>query len=131
MTKWILAAILFGLFAITFAIGALSSASAVHDHGVQFLTSPTRRGGFTTADRTASMAFAAFISGLGCLGSVWAGARAHNRVEDVDEDDAGKELDSPAWTCPHCHEQNPGNFQECWKCQKFRSATKPELRGHL
>lgn len=24
------------------------------------------------------------------------------------------------WICPHCHEENPGNFEECWKCLKFR-----------
>jgi hypothetical protein len=33
------------------------------------------------------------------------------------EDDAG-----PSWTCPHCHEENPGNFEECWKCQRNRPA---------
>ena len=33
------------------------------------------------------------------------------------KDDVG-----PPWTCPHCHEENPGNFEECWKCQKFRPA---------
>ena len=26
----------------------------------------------------------------------------------------------PSWTCPHCHEINPGNFEECWKCQRNR-----------
>jgi hypothetical protein len=31
------------------------------------------------------------------------------------KDDAG-----PSWTCPHCHETNPGNFEECWKCLKDR-----------
>jgi len=28
----------------------------------------------------------------------------------------------PSWNCPHCHEDNPGNFEECWKCLKFRPA---------
>jgi hypothetical protein len=32
------------------------------------------------------------------------------------EDDAG-----PSWTCPQCHEDNPGNFEECWKCQRMRA----------
>ena len=26
------------------------------------------------------------------------------------------------WTCPHCHEENPANFNECWKCQRIRQA---------
>jgi hypothetical protein len=30
----------------------------------------------------------------------------------------------PSWICPHCHEDNPENFEECWKCLKFRPATK-------
>ena len=35
MTKWIVAAIAFGIFAAMFVLGALSSASSVYDHGVQ------------------------------------------------------------------------------------------------
>jgi hypothetical protein len=31
----------------------------------------------------------------------------------------------PAWTCDHCHEENPGNFYECWKCQRMRSPKSP------
>ena len=29
---------------------------------------------------------------------------------------------APSWICPHCHESNPGNFEECWKCLKTRPA---------
>jgi hypothetical protein len=32
------------------------------------------------------------------------------------------ENSGPSWICPHCHEENPGNFDECWKCLKFRPA---------
>jgi hypothetical protein len=28
--------------------------------------------------------------------------------------------DRPAWVCVKCHEENPGNFNECWKCMKLR-----------
>jgi hypothetical protein len=28
----------------------------------------------------------------------------------------------PSWICPHCHEENPGNFEECWKCLRSRLA---------
>jgi hypothetical protein len=120
MTKWIVAAIVFGFFASMFVIGALQSTSAVHEHGVQFITGRSRRSGNTTADRTGTMAFAAFICGLGCLGSVLAAARLGKRVENGGDDDSSKELDSGAWTCPHCHEKNPRNFGECWKCLKNR-----------
>jgi hypothetical protein len=27
----------------------------------------------------------------------------------------------PEWTCANCGEQNPGNFDECWKCQTCRA----------
>jgi len=26
----------------------------------------------------------------------------------------------PVWVCPECGEENPGNFEECWKCQTWR-----------
>jgi hypothetical protein len=25
------------------------------------------------------------------------------------------------WICPNCHESNPGNFNECWKCMRVRA----------
>jgi hypothetical protein len=28
----------------------------------------------------------------------------------------------PGWTCGKCHEENPGNFDICWKCQAERPA---------
>jgi hypothetical protein len=30
------------------------------------------------------------------------------------------DLDKPAWTCAKCREENPGNFDICWKCQAAR-----------
>ena len=30
------------------------------------------------------------------------------------------EENGPAWTCANCGEENPGNFDECWKCQTWR-----------
>jgi hypothetical protein len=31
-----------------------------------------------------------------------------------------KDQPEPSWICPNCHEENPGNFEECWKCQRNR-----------
>jgi hypothetical protein len=28
--------------------------------------------------------------------------------------------DTGSWICPHCHEENPENFNECWKCLRMR-----------
>ena len=30
------------------------------------------------------------------------------------------EANRPVWTCAKCGEENPGNFDECWKCQTWR-----------
>jgi hypothetical protein len=35
---------------------------------------------------------------------------------ELESPDVGK----PAWTCTQCHEENPGNFVICWKCQASR-----------
>ncbi|HEX3912722.1 MAG TPA: hypothetical protein VHW71_04380 [Steroidobacteraceae bacterium] len=29
----------------------------------------------------------------------------------------------PVWICPKCGAENPGNFDECWKCQTWRMGT--------
>ena len=40
-----------------------------------------------------------------------------------DSDGQESENDSgPAWICPACREENPGNFGECWKCQRVRES---------
>jgi len=40
------------------------------------------------------------------------------REERVDASDPDP---GPPWTCSACHEENPGNFEECWKCQRLRA----------
>jgi hypothetical protein len=30
----------------------------------------------------------------------------------------------PSWICPKCQAENPGNFDECWKCQTWRTDEK-------
>jgi hypothetical protein len=35
---------------------------------------------------------------------------------EMESPDTGK----PAWKCASCGEENPGNFDVCWKCQKER-----------
>lgn len=34
------------------------------------------------------------------------------------------EDERPSWNCPKCGEENPGNFNECWKCQTARSISR-------
>jgi len=61
---------------------------------------------------------AAFLVGAitlfpGLTGSVrrWRDARWPPAVEKAP---------GPTWICEQCHEENPGNFEECWKCQRIR-----------
>jgi hypothetical protein len=35
---------------------------------------------------------------------------------ELESPDVGK----PAWTCVKCREENPGNFDICWKCQSVQ-----------
>jgi hypothetical protein len=37
---------------------------------------------------------------------------------ELESPDVGK----PAWACAKCREENPGNFDICWKCQTVRPA---------
>ena len=32
------------------------------------------------------------------------------------------DMGKPAWNCASCGEENPGNFEVCWKCQAARAA---------
>jgi hypothetical protein len=34
----------------------------------------------------------------------------------------GADDSGPTWICPACREENPGNFGECWKCQRLRQS---------
>jgi hypothetical protein len=52
-------------------------------------------------------------------------AREIDEATTVDADaEAGPNAGSP-WKCPACGEENPGNFYECWKCQKWRPGVAP------
>jgi hypothetical protein len=85
----------------------------------------TRRG-VTTADPMIVLCYMTVIFDAAFLASfitLFPGAGAwFKRKKDglwplVAEKDPG-----PPWICAHCHEENPGNFGECWKCQKIRPA---------
>jgi hypothetical protein len=118
MTRWAIAALVFGLLSASFVVGCVSSLNSVDRVGAQFLASPSVRYGFTTVDRAGAMGFAAFISGLGCIGSIMAVRRARSDLRRVRD----PVVDPSAWKCAGCGEENPGNFGECWKCQRVRAS---------
>lgn len=61
-------------------------------------------------------------------------AKAQGQTDDSDEDfdgtsDAEAPVTGPVWKCPACGEENPGNFQVCWKCEKEKEGAVASLRG--
>ncbi len=52
--------------------------------------------------------------------------RDARELEEVLTKEPDRELDATAaasWKCLSCGEDNPGNFNECWKCQTIRPDT--------
>jgi hypothetical protein len=45
-------------------------------------------------------------------------AQFFKEQREMESPDLGK----PVWTCTSCGEENPGNFDICWKCQTVRPA---------
>ena len=118
--KWFFAAIVFAILAVSFGVASIADWHLVHNAGSQFLSSQSGRRGFTTFDQTYLMAGAALLCGIACLGSVVAIFTTRGdevaRAEKAGPDDFGGDR----WICSNCHEANPGNFEECWKCQRNR-----------
>jgi hypothetical protein len=108
--KWIFAAVFFGnptaMYCIVFSIGWDDHAAAV-----KFVASQSGRGGFTTLDRPLFLSIGAWISGLACLGSIC--ALSHGDRVQNEETGGTDEFGADGWVCPHCHESNLGNFDEC------------------
>ena len=55
-----------------------------------------------------------------------ADAEYQKEVAEVDErnewiEEASRDA-RPSWRCSACHEENPGNFDVCWNCEKPRPA---------
>jgi|SRR5882724_5638706 len=85
--------------------------------------------GITTADPMTVFSYmtvlfdAAFLAafiGLFPSAGAWLKRKKDGFWPPIAEEDPG-----PVWICAHCHEENPGNFEECWKCQRNRPPKSP------
>jgi hypothetical protein len=119
--KWFFAALVFGILAASFGIASFTAWHSVQDAGAQFLASQSGRKGFTTFDQTYLMAGAALVSGIVCLGSIVAIFSTRGDEQARSGSVGADEFGGDGWICPGCHESNPGNFDECWNCQRKRS----------
>ena len=109
-----------GLLTVLFGAFAVASWRAYQARGMQFM--PLRRGsGVATLDHTAGLAALAFVAGLVCVTSLISFVSSHDAPDTTDSRDPDADVeDGTAWTCAGCSERNPGNFDECWKCQRNR-----------
>ena len=113
------AAIMSGMLTVTLGAAAVASWQTYQEQGAKF--QPIRRGmGVTTLDHTAGLGALALLMGLVCAGSVSAFVSAGDASDNADSQSDGDADGGPTWTCGGCGEQNPANFEECWKCQRNR-----------
>jgi hypothetical protein len=97
------AAIASGLLTVSSGVTTLVSCQTYHSKGAQFLL--IRHGtGVTTLDNVASIA------------SVF----SLDNPSDTAGSDSGDRANGPYWNCSGCGEENPANFEECWKCREGR-----------
>jgi hypothetical protein len=73
--------------------------------------SPGRLGPYLSVRSAPDAVFACLLAALVAF-AMWRSRR--NGPESLAEE-------LPVWICPTCHEENPGNFEECWKCQRLRT----------
>jgi hypothetical protein len=128
----LLAVVLWGIFATGMDLTLWVSLHPSQAPNVDFV-GPTGHRGFTSRDHSMGLILlalggtGAFIGSNAALfpsGRRWLvriGRSLRKRKSEFAQfsvaDNAAAGL---SWTCPHCHEENPGNFEECWKCQKNR-----------
>jgi H+/Cl- antiporter ClcA len=72
---------------------------------------PGRLGSYLSVHSVPDAVFACLLVALVAF-AIWRSRR--NSLEPLAEE-------LPGWTCPACHEENPANFEECWKCQRIRT----------
>lgn len=90
--------------------------------GTRFLLPGNGRYVLTTFDRLILLGALTIVCGLFFLANLQV-LFAADEPKSIDEDDPKKLSRSdagPSWRCPGCGEDNPGNFEECWKCQRLR-----------
>jgi hypothetical protein len=91
------AAVASGVLTVTFSVAAVASWDGFQAQGAKFL-----------------------LMGLVCAGSIGAFMSAGDPSDNADSESGGDADGGPTWTCAGCGEQNPANFEECWKCQRDR-----------
>jgi hypothetical protein len=121
---WLVLVIVLGVIAAGMDVTLWNTWHKGLPYGTTPIMGAVSRRGITTADPMAvfssmtvlfnAMFLASFIALFPSVG-MWVKRRKEALWPPAKETDVG-----PSWICTHCHEQNPGNFGECWKCQRIR-----------
>jgi hypothetical protein len=119
----LLLVIVLGILAVGMDAGLLDY--MLHSNGAEILVSHTNRFGYIATDRVMAMSIVAAPINMAFIMSVivvffpsavdWLQRKKEAIWPQIKDPDPG-----PSWICAHCHEENPGNFDECWKCQRNR-----------
>jgi hypothetical protein len=133
MKSRIAVVIIAGSSAVFFGWMSLVSWHTYQTYGNQFIvTSISHVRGTTTLLRVIECGAVALFCSLIFVGGIFVlfSRRDVEQLESPDGETAQAEvvagLDAvPPWTCPACHEENPGNFDECCKCQRNRPLKSP------
>jgi hypothetical protein len=113
---------MFGVFAVGFGLGCFGTWEAYRTEGAHFLLIQSGRQGFTTFDHMIGLGAVTVLCGIAFAFSLVSlfSPKVGEPIESQPPKDAADSNAGPAWTCPGCGEENPGNFEECWKCQRNR-----------
>jgi hypothetical protein len=121
---WLVLVIALGIIAVGMDVTLWNAAR----HGLPYGTTPimgvVSRRGMTTADPMTVFSYMTVLFNAMFVGSfvalfpsvgMWLKQKKDAWWPPVKAPDVGS-----SWICAHCHEENPGNFEECWKCQRIR-----------
>jgi hypothetical protein len=116
-----LAAIIFGIGTVGFGLLFVGSWQRYQTAGSQFVSDAGRHG-FTTFDQMIGLGVLTIVCALVLASTLFARRGVAEAADTVSKDDANDAASS--WICSSCHEQNPENFDECWKCHRGRPEEK-------
>jgi hypothetical protein len=121
---WLVLVIVLGVVAVGMDVTLWNAAR----HGLPYGTTPimgvVSRRGMTTADPMVVFSGMTVLFNALFVASVIAlfpsVGRWLKQTKDARWPPATKPKVGAPWICAHCHEENPANFGECWKCQQIR-----------
>jgi hypothetical protein len=121
---WLVLVIILGIVAVGMDVTLWNASRKGLPYGTTPIMGAVSRRGISTADPMTVFSYmtvlfnvmflASFIALFPSVG-IWL-----KRKKDAWWPPASEPNVGPPWICAHCHEENPDNFEQCWKCQRIR-----------